>query len=558
MQDKVKYTEKMKDLLLTLLILSIIMIISHEEGANKMENQKAFQTLLRQAIGNRTQAQFANDSGVSAEHLSRMINGTVSTNPTRTTLAKIAAVAKNGVTYEKLMNAVNGKQPPITKSDIERNANARKAAREFEDLFEEDANEVMQTLAAIIEETEFPFVAMSVEIMIDNLVTEYEEHKRPGLLPVSYMVEEERPYIGMIYPEAEYYRNVVLSMARYEMSAVSQMIVYYRKIADKPVIQKISMAVKNIEDLYGTPAAALSDGGQEEALDVAYELPYYLQIEKNKRFYEHYVDPEAETAEEKVLSSIFGKKVIYPTSIEGFGFWLPEVPPNFYQFVKKHQGQILNLYDDEPEMWEIMKHRLETAKEADLLSCFRGIEEDGVEYEYMDENSYEYGWQAAISNVMSEETGWRFEFQPHKESSQYTDRSDKDCILIRKENIEQEGIRRETLLYTVCDYARELGIEYFGDILFHTMVEVERKPHEYKVIKEPEKEKEREPNFQLYEPEKGKKPEETGLYFIRLKDGRVRKCIFLKGKDYWIARHKEWSRLIESFDPEPLQERTPM
>ena len=62
--------------------------------------------MLRGAICTRTQAQFANEAGISAEHLNRMLNADTISRPTKKTLMKIAAAAKNGITYQAVNHSV--------------------------------------------------------------------------------------------------------------------------------------------------------------------------------------------------------------------------------------------------------------------------------------------------------------------------------------------------------------------------------------------------------------------------------------------------------------------
>lgn len=49
-------------------------------------------------------------------------------------------------------------------------------------------------------------------------------------------------------------------------------------------------------------------------------------------------------------------------------------------------------------------------------------------------------------------------------------------------------------------------------------------------------------------------PADPGLYAVKLRDGREMKMVFLRAKNQnlWIKCHKEWSNLIEAYDPTPL------
>ena len=61
--------------------------------------------LIKSAQGERSLNQFALHCGISAGHLSRLINGKFSTPPSPQILKKIASHAYNNVTYDSLMKA---------------------------------------------------------------------------------------------------------------------------------------------------------------------------------------------------------------------------------------------------------------------------------------------------------------------------------------------------------------------------------------------------------------------------------------------------------------------
>ena len=71
----------------------------------------SFRGLLRGAICDVTQAEFAAESGISAEHLNRMLNSREINRPSATTLHKIAAVARNGITFQDLKNSLDREDP---------------------------------------------------------------------------------------------------------------------------------------------------------------------------------------------------------------------------------------------------------------------------------------------------------------------------------------------------------------------------------------------------------------------------------------------------------------
>lgn len=523
------------------------------------QNFPTFRGLLRDAICNRTQAQFANESGISSEHLNRLLNKETINRPTKSTLTKIASAAKNNITYQILQDALD-KEDPECKDKPAADANENPFIPK---TFEERAHETMQQLVKAIENTDLEhfYVEDSIADAMEHLLQKMET--TPGTLSISYDLDEPRPYIGSQHKDENIpsYIDVSLSMADFQKSAESQLLFYFTKVSDKYVIQNISTKVIDISDLFGLPPAALQmitdktkdEDISEEEFEACYNLDYYLDIYENPRFIEKYMDSDAKTKEERVLSHLFGKKpVSYPTTFIGSGFWLKEVPPNFVTFVKKHKAHILAEYEDSIELYQDLDTQMDKAETAEeLIKIFDTFYESG----YMDANSFETGWQAAIANVMSAETNWPFGSHIHRTDERYEDRSKHDCILLNQSDIDEIGIRRETLLNTLCTYAKQLGIKEFGDLLFHTMKETPLfyKPMMYKVKETKPKVKpeytETPTEFTPWDSDN--KPNENGQYLVRLKDGRIFPCIYLKKQNLWLRFHKEWSYLIEAYAPMP-------
>ncbi|MBP5490114.1 MAG: helix-turn-helix transcriptional regulator [Lachnospiraceae bacterium] len=64
-----------------------------------------FTELVKKAIGDRTQKQFSEDTGLSIYYINRLINGKIDNAPRPNTISIIAAVAQNGVTSTELLKA---------------------------------------------------------------------------------------------------------------------------------------------------------------------------------------------------------------------------------------------------------------------------------------------------------------------------------------------------------------------------------------------------------------------------------------------------------------------
>jgi len=86
--------------LLTLVILVLTKML------NKfIRIKETFANLLKEAKGNRSINQYANEVDISAAHISRLLRSLVDSLPSPDTISKLAKGAYNGVTYSELMLA---------------------------------------------------------------------------------------------------------------------------------------------------------------------------------------------------------------------------------------------------------------------------------------------------------------------------------------------------------------------------------------------------------------------------------------------------------------------
>lgn len=73
--------------------------------SNKTFNKTEFAQLLEKAKGDRSINQYANETGVSAAHISRFLRELIEAPPTPETISKLVLKANNGVTYRDMMIA---------------------------------------------------------------------------------------------------------------------------------------------------------------------------------------------------------------------------------------------------------------------------------------------------------------------------------------------------------------------------------------------------------------------------------------------------------------------
>ena len=108
-----------------------------------------------------------------------------------------------------------------------------------------------------------------------------------------------------------------------------------------------------------------------------------------------------------------------------------------------------------------------------------------------------------------------------------------------------------------CRYAKMLGVEKFGDILFTGIKDVFRKPMTY-IVQEntghdiddmPDDEPECTEAFDR----ETSHPDKTGIYAVELKDGRRTTMCYITSPGVWVKAHKEWSHMVASYCPTPVK-----
>lgn len=515
-------------------------------------NFSIFRELLHKAIGNRTQAQFAHESGLSAEHLNRMLNSSNIHRPTDRTLRKMASVAENGVTLQRFQDALNKQDPAYRPDAPNYNKKLEEAKEDFKLSFREAAQQTMESLALIM--CEYPVFTHDINDHINKLVTAASEH-RDGNLELFYEMDISRPYFGKQHTYAANYICVHLSMFERNETATSGMLVYYTEVpspSETPfyVIQNVSLKVHDISELFGYPPAALMEYNDD--LVEADKAPFYMHISPVEHFCEIYEDTSGATAEERLLHNIFGVTSRHSETLTGLGFWLDDTPPDgFLEMVKSHRALLLAPYEDDQEEYEGILAKLNEL-------CDNG--DNQALADYLDEINYvsdtqDCGWGAAIACIMREETGFPYGFYAKPDDpDEFPGLSDSGCILL-PEAAEKE-INRQTALTTTAFYLDKLGLPTFGDLLFTHVVRITRKPHIYMLS---DKKKSYDINDHIEHLQYGLTIDQppscgTGLYAVKLKDGRYMKCMYIKSNNAWVMFHREFSSLIESYCPLPLKD----
>jgi transcriptional regulator with XRE-family HTH domain len=171
-------------------------IMNNEEQFNKEE----FAVLLDRAKGDRSINNFANETGVSAAHISRFLRQMIASPPTPETISKFAAKAHNEVTYQDLMVAAGH----IARREINNNRESeleKNSPRYFMRLKKEFEKRFIQVLLANLYSRPFKWSVENTEErkrfpeMILNI--DHEGYKRWYLTFKG--VEDEKDFLPIMY-----------------------------------------------------------------------------------------------------------------------------------------------------------------------------------------------------------------------------------------------------------------------------------------------------------------------------------------------------------------------
>ena len=521
------------------------------------QNYTSFRYLLKLAIGTYSQAQFAAASHISAEHLNRMINKEVINKPSDATLHKIAANAKNGITYQMLVNAIKTESGEKQETEPEDVIAAQYNALWHTD-FEHTAGQVMATIAKIAEKRTENETFDTLDNTISSIMAEAIEEYLP-CQEICYRINFEGKYPvhieSMPNRFADFWCDVELTMSNGYKNAVSHMVLFYTEL-ERPdgsvakLVQKTSCSVKDYFNVCGIPPCLSEEC--EKDMDTVMDRPYFIQFNEAERFFEPFRDITGKNAEERVLNSIFGVKTEYTETTEGIGFYIEEAnSEKIYSMLLSHKEMILNEWQDleeEEPLSERMKQAASLQEIQNLLD----------EVEYVDGNcKNDTGWPATIALIMEKETGFPFRYRSASGANEkFTDLSEKSCILISETDRKSKNISRDAVLNAICIYAEALGIKTFGDILFTKIRTTFRKPKTYRVARTETEEKTKKERNNCSYPARirdGCSPDRNGIYECLLVDGRQMRMIYIKEKNAYVAKHKEWTGWIEAFNPNPVK-----
>lgn len=178
-----------------------------------------FRNFLILAIGNKRKKQeFADDAGLSASHLSRMLNNDIISRPSRSTLRKIANASEGRVSYQDLLFSceyASAYSEPVQASDEKKGL-----------LFSEPDNIVTSFISGISFESKANS-AIKFNSLIDILSAVRPLYGKAFPYLLKFDVLDHKPYTGCQHGAAEECANIIASWEGKHYKCEFGFVVYY-------------------------------------------------------------------------------------------------------------------------------------------------------------------------------------------------------------------------------------------------------------------------------------------------------------------------------------------
>lgn len=391
---------------------------------SEKKEYKAFRELLKKGIGDRTQTDFAEQCGISREHISRMLRERFIFRPSKSTLCKMAANME-GVSLAELYEACGyvDEAAIITKKDSELTETQKRKKMPVWERVMANVKDLEEGFRSYIG---FPLGAHFKDLF-DHVQTFFTAEK------VSFRIRkaEGRPdgterAVVEASCDIGAFRTMVLS------------VVYFHIDTNRnAVMDKVSFSGKDVLDASGLSEKEI-DGFSGYGISLA-EARYAILMDCRTE----------DSMESRLLEAIFGTNAeAMDTVVSGFGFYIREVPPHFWKFMLEHRDSFCQT-EEETALFDTV-----IAEQGNPEKCLA---------EYSDPEYVGYGYAAAIARIMRKETGIPFEVYEDRRGEY----EDNPMCLICDDSYEIDNDKLESAAY---QYAKELGIPYIQQCYFKTKI----------------------------------------------------------------------------------------
>lgn len=378
---------------------------------------KKFRDLLRGGIGSRTQKAFAKEAGISAEHLSRMLNQPLIFQPTLSTLRKLADHMES-VSLGDLMEACGYELEDAEKRAVRFN-------REFEDMLERMKGEKFPSAKAVADHLRQMADACEPECrLFTSLETPgFQDGKEQTANLVLLRAVRKTEDFNFITCAALFLGHIMdgVSVQGYEMDSPE----FREKLQDK--------------ECFPMPP-------WDKGLKVF--LSTFVVREKGQ-FTSWMSVHEGISPENRLMAAIFGGMELLPVTITGFGFYYPNTPSEFLPYLFTHASSFCT----DMRKAELYQKIIDGGDAGKLLEEYYDDAVNDVEATGM-----------AVAEIMTMESGYEFRYLPTNKMVGDPSRED-SCIMTEAY---KGPISKAPAGLTIAVYktAQELEIPEFGECYY--------------------------------------------------------------------------------------------
>lgn len=375
---------------------------------------KKFRDLLRGGIGSRTQKAFSDETGVTPEHLSRMLNQPVISRPSLTTLRKLAKKLDT-VTLSELKEACGYEIPPV------------------DPLVPEVETAVADYFTRAAGKASYPTIGHAMAAV-----------KLPKVKGVTYRrvipVDTKEVVDGDTYTVPF---HTCWMTDDWDCTTCVQV-----------VFRKTGPELYLLESFQLAPPPL-----SQEDIEAGYDVNGAATVVRRRRFnlQAEAIISQGVSAEERLISAIFGVRK-YPSVISGFGFYYTETPETFSDYLFAHAGSFC--VDQE-----------RSALFRELAEGNKGPDEVFAEFWGGSESA---GTGSVVAEILSRETGYSFRY--YAQESETEEEFGKDACIMATDAPSRLKDVPNRLCVAVYSSALGLGIAEFGKCYHMETVEAEPVP----------------------------------------------------------------------------------
>lgn len=366
-----------------------------------------FRTLLRQGIGTRTQGAFAEQAGLSRSTISKMLNQKTIPRPDKKTLEALAAQMFS-VSYLDLCQAC-GYEP----DDI--NVIATQIKQAIIDGVNALKGELTNSLREFLNQIEMLYMPP-----MNTTWRKWPEEDEE----IPNVVGEQKCLYSCEWDYGDNHGSTFFVLG-YSETKQDQYVLNGIRIDEKCIPASLLKRIDPVKEKCNADLACV------------------IQNRRTAR---------GDSMEEKLLRSIFGSENKFICTEIGWGFYYPQTPKNFNEYLVEHASSFCT--DDKTRsLYQSWLNNDKTADEA-----FEG---------YMGD-SLEDGTGAVVAHILSVETGRPFRFE-----RQYTEDGPDDSCVFCTEGVSQTDRKMkidDKILRVLYEAANELGVEKFGQV-YHKEVD---------------------------------------------------------------------------------------